>query len=405
MFTLICCSLAGLKMSLRTGFCCRNFLAQDKNQSAPKTVPELAAHWHSRGPQSKLHASFAVLGWGLATTGSIGMAPSHLQYLPPDLRCHLLTSNILPPDVRWHLLTCNILPADLRWHLLTCNILPPDVAMAPSHLQYFTARCAMAPSHLQIFHLQYWDGTFSPAIFYRQICDGTFSPAIFYLQICDGTFSPAIFYRQMCDGTFSPAIFYRQICDGTFSPWKCFFTGRFAIAPSHLQYFTARCAMAPSHLQYFYRQMCDGIFSPWNFFPADLVRRLLTCKFFHLQIWHGTFQGCQMHRKQKWSSQNSDPNWNHRNNHEIRFGPNQNIIFHPKYPNFAENHELCENHQKKNRNALQPNCTTINAIIVTNTTNTAVSIEVALCTTNHHAKTPKGHKRHTKGHKRPPRDD
>ena len=30
MFTLICCSLAGLKMSLRTGFCCRNVLAQDK---------------------------------------------------------------------------------------------------------------------------------------------------------------------------------------------------------------------------------------------------------------------------------------------------------------------------------------------------------------------------------------
>ena len=30
MFTLICCSLAGLKMSLRTSFCCRNVLAQDK---------------------------------------------------------------------------------------------------------------------------------------------------------------------------------------------------------------------------------------------------------------------------------------------------------------------------------------------------------------------------------------
>ena len=30
MFTLICCSLAGLKMSLRMGFCCRNVLAQDK---------------------------------------------------------------------------------------------------------------------------------------------------------------------------------------------------------------------------------------------------------------------------------------------------------------------------------------------------------------------------------------
>ena len=48
-----------------------------QNQSASKTVPELATHWHSRGPQSKLHASSAVLGWGLATTGGIGMAPSH----------------------------------------------------------------------------------------------------------------------------------------------------------------------------------------------------------------------------------------------------------------------------------------------------------------------------------------
>ena len=92
-----------------------------QNQSASKTVPELATHWHSRGPQSKLHASSAVLGWGLATTGGIGMAPSHLQYF--TARC----------------------------------------AMAPSHLQYFTARFAMAPSHLE-------NG------FYRQICDSTFSP-------------------------------------------------------------------------------------------------------------------------------------------------------------------------------------------------------------------------------------
>ena len=92
-----------------------------QNQSASKTVPELATHWHSRGPQSKLHASSAVLGWGLATTGGIGMAPSHLQYF--TARC----------------------------------------AMAPSHLQYFTASFAMAPSHLE-------NG------FYRQICDSTFSP-------------------------------------------------------------------------------------------------------------------------------------------------------------------------------------------------------------------------------------
>ena len=93
-----------------------------QNQSASKTVPELATHWHSRGPQSKLHASSAVLGWGLATTGGIGMAPSQLQYLPPDMR--------------WHLLTCNILPPDLRWHLLTLKMV-------------FTGRFAIAPSHLE----------------------------------------------------------------------------------------------------------------------------------------------------------------------------------------------------------------------------------------------------------------
>ena len=78
MFTLICCSLAGLKMSLRTGFCCRNVLAQDKIKVRRKLYLSLP-HWHSRGPPSKLHASSAVLGWGLATAGSIGMAPSHLQ--------------------------------------------------------------------------------------------------------------------------------------------------------------------------------------------------------------------------------------------------------------------------------------------------------------------------------------
>ena len=115
MFTLICCSLAGLKMSLRTGFCSRNVLA-GQSQNAPKTVPELATHWHSRGPQSKLHASSAVLGWGLATTGSIGMAPSHLQtfytFSPP---------NFSPAVLGWRLLTCSFFLADfshavLGWH-------------------------------------------------------------------------------------------------------------------------------------------------------------------------------------------------------------------------------------------------------------------------------------------------
>ena len=156
-----------------------------QNPSASKTVPELATHWHSRGPQSKLHASSAVLGWGLATTGGIGMAPSHLQYEKP-------------PDVRWHLLTCNI---------------------------------------------------------------------------------------------------------------------------------------------------------------------------FHLQIWHGTFQGCQMHRKTKMIKpkfksklKSSKQPWN-----PLRPKPKYHIP--SKTSKFCwKTTKWCENHQKQIRNALQPNCTTINAIIVTNTT-------------------------------------
>ena len=101
MFTLICCSLAGLKMSLRTGFCCRNVLVQDKIKAHRKLYLSLP-HIGILGDWG-LHASSAVLGWGLATAGSIGMAPSHLQ---------------------------------------------------------------ITPSHLQIFNLQYWDGAFSPAVFF-----------------------------------------------------------------------------------------------------------------------------------------------------------------------------------------------------------------------------------------------
>ena len=302
MFTLICCSLAGLKMSLRTGFCCRNFLAQDKIKVRRKLYLSLP-HIGILGvpsPNCMLRLQFwdgallppAVLGWHLLTC----------NILPPDLRWHLLTSNILPPDVRWHLLTCNILPADLRWHLLTCKILPPDVrwhlltckfftcsiGMAPSHLQYCTARFAMAPSHLQ-----YFTARFAMAPSHLQYFTCRFAMAPSHLQYFTARFAMAPSHLEN--------VFYRQICDGTFSPWKCFlqadlrwhlltlkmfFTGRFAIAPSHLK-------------KSFYRQSCNGIFSPWNFFPADLARRLLTCKFFLLQIWHGTFQGCQMHRKTK----------------------------------------------------------------------------------------------------------
>ena len=99
---------------------------------------------------------------------------------------------------------------------------------------------------------------------------------------------------------------YRQICDGTFSPWKCFLP---ADLRWHLltlkMFFTGRFAMAPSHLEnIFYRQVCDGIFSPWNCFtcrfamapshlqnfsPAVLGWRLLTCNIFYQQICDGTF--------------------------------------------------------------------------------------------------------------------
>ena len=95
MFTLICCSLAGLKMSLRTGFCCRNVLAQDKIKVHRKLYLSLP-HIGILGvpsPNCMLHLQFwdgallppAVLGWHLLTckffsgrffTCSFGMAPS-----------------------------------------------------------------------------------------------------------------------------------------------------------------------------------------------------------------------------------------------------------------------------------------------------------------------------------------
>ena len=77
MFTLICCSLAGLKMSLRTGFCCRNVLAQDKVKMHRKLYLSLP-HIGILGvpsPNCMLHLQFwdgallppAVLGWRLLT--------------------------------------------------------------------------------------------------------------------------------------------------------------------------------------------------------------------------------------------------------------------------------------------------------------------------------------------------
>ena len=93
-----------LKMSLRTGFCCRNALAQDK----------IKVH-------RKLYLSLPHIGiLGVPSPNCM----LHLQFWDGAL---------LPPAV-------------LGWRLLTCK--------------FFT------PSHLQIFHLQYWDGAFSPAVFF-----------------------------------------------------------------------------------------------------------------------------------------------------------------------------------------------------------------------------------------------
>ena len=112
MFTLICCSLAGLKMSLS----CRNVLAQDKIKAHRKLYLSLPHIGILGGPQSKLHASSAVLGWGLATACSIGMAPSHLQIFYT-----FSPANFSPAVLGWRLLTCSFFLADfshavLGWH-------------------------------------------------------------------------------------------------------------------------------------------------------------------------------------------------------------------------------------------------------------------------------------------------
>ena len=93
MFTLICCSLAGLKMSLRTGFCCRNVLAQDKikvHRELYLSLPHICI-LGIPSPNCMLHLQF----WDGA---------------------------LLPPAVLgWRLLTCSFFPADfshavLGWH-------------------------------------------------------------------------------------------------------------------------------------------------------------------------------------------------------------------------------------------------------------------------------------------------
>ena len=82
MFTLICCSLAGLKMSLGTGFCCRNVLAQDKTKVHRKLSPVQIAcrqYWDGTfSPAIFLHlltCKFFTCSLGMAPC-SFGMAPS-----------------------------------------------------------------------------------------------------------------------------------------------------------------------------------------------------------------------------------------------------------------------------------------------------------------------------------------
>ena len=113
MFTLICCSLAGLKMSLRTGFCCRNVLAQDK----------IKVH-------RKLYLSLPHIACFIC---SFGMGPCYRrQYWDGTFS-----------------------PANFL-HLLTCKFFTCSIGMAPSHLQFFsggffTCSFGMAPSRAAKF--------------------------------------------------------------------------------------------------------------------------------------------------------------------------------------------------------------------------------------------------------------
>ena len=98
-------------MSLRTGFCCRNVLAQDK---------------------IKMHRKLYL---SLPHIGILGV-PS------PNCMLHLQfwDGALLPPAVLgWHFLTCkffysfspaNFSPAVLGWRLLTCSFFPADFSHA-----------------------------------------------------------------------------------------------------------------------------------------------------------------------------------------------------------------------------------------------------------------------------------
>ena len=140
MFTSICCSLAGQKMSLRTDFCCRNVLAQDQIKVRRKhlSLPHIGI---LGGAQSKLHASSAV-----------GMESCYRrQYwdgtFSPANFLHLLTCKFF---------TCSIAPSHLQFfsgRFFTCSF-----GMAPSKAAKFTAKkiingiMAVLPQRLHVSH-------------------------------------------------------------------------------------------------------------------------------------------------------------------------------------------------------------------------------------------------------------
>ena len=147
------------------------------------------------------------------------------------------------------------------------------------------------------------------------------------------------------------------------------------MASSHLEFFSCRFGTAPSHLQ---------IFSPadlaWHLpgLPNAPKNKNDQAKIqIQTEIIETIMKSASAQTKISYSIQNI-----------------QTLL---------KTTKLCENHQKKIRNALQPNCTTINAIIVTNTTKYG-SIHRS-CTLHHKpsCKNTERSQKTTKGHKRPPR--
>ena len=115
MFTLICCSLAGLKISLRTGLCCRNVLVQDKIKVHRKLYLSLPHIGHQEVP-SQIACFICSFGMEPCYRRQYWMASSHLQ-------------------IFYTLSPANFSPAS--W----------NGAFSPAFFFW------------QIFHMQFWDGT------------------------------------------------------------------------------------------------------------------------------------------------------------------------------------------------------------------------------------------------------